>query len=111
LSSSSSPVVQLPRGATNVDVLRLLGSESMRSKRLIRLSDAEGLYGGWVLKDDPEFARQATAFKTMESFFLLGGDWCCSSRRANDGRLYPVDPPQLPKAGASSSWLARLSGD
>ena len=45
---------------------------------------------GWVSDYD-----QAIMFKHTESYFLLGGDWCCSSRVANEGRLYPVDPPPL----------------
>ena len=85
-----SALVELQRGSTNEDVLRVLGSGSMRQKRLLRLSDAEGIFSGW--RTQPQ---QAQAFNTMEGYFLLGGDWCCSSRRANDGRLYNVDPPRL----------------
>ena len=97
-------VVELRRGATDADVMRVLGSESMRRKRLLRLSDAEGVFsgwsaaagggggggGGWLMSPG-----RGDTFKTMESYYLFGGDWCCSSRRANEGRLYPVDPPRL----------------
>ena len=82
--------VVLRRGATNVDVLRTLGTPEMRSKRLLRLSDAEGVLGGWETD-----RAHGMVFQTLEQYFLLGGDWCCTSRRANDGRLYPVDPPRL----------------
>ena len=51
---------------------------------------AEGAFRGW--ESEP---AQALVFNTIERFFLLGGDWCCSSRERNEGRLYPVDPPKL----------------
>lgn len=95
--SNDDGVIELRRGATDADVMRLLGGSSMRQKRLLRLSDAEGIFsgftgagGGWMMAPG-----RGDTFKTMESFYLLGGDWCCSSRTANDGRLYPVDPPRL----------------
>ena len=80
----------LRRGASNVEVLRVLDAPAVRGVRLLRLSDAEGAFRGW--ETDP---TQALVFNTIERFFLLGGDWCCSSRVANEGRLYPVDPPPL----------------
>ena len=69
---------------------RGLDAPAVRGARLLRLSDAEGAFRGW--ESDP---TQALVFNTIERFFLLGGDWCCSSRVANEGRLYPVDPPPL----------------
>ena len=54
------------------------------------LDDAEGAFGGWATNLD-----EAYLFENLEKYFLLGGDWCCSSREANIGRLYPVDPPKL----------------
>ena len=82
--------LSLRRGATNREVLRLLDAPAVRSARLVTLDDAEGAFGGW----ESDF-EQAAGFANLESFFLLGGDWCCSSREANVGRLYPVDPPRL----------------
>ena len=80
----------LQRGATERDINRVLNSPALRDVRTIRLSDAEGLFSGWA--DD---AAQAEEFGLVEQYFLLGGDWCCTSRVNNEGRLYPVDPPRL----------------
>ena len=95
--AGNDAVVELRRGATDADVMRLLGSGAMRQKRLLRLSDAEGVFSGWTGAGGSWLGGggQGEAFKLMESYYLLGGDWCCSSRRANEGRLYPVDPPRL----------------
>ena len=78
-------------------MMRLLGGASMRQKRLLRLSDAEGIFSGWAGGGGGWMMAPGggDTFKTMESFYLFGGDWCCSSRTANEGRLYPVDPPRL----------------
>ena len=89
-SGASGNALALRRGASNVEVLRVLDAPAVRGARLLRLSDAEGAFRGW--ESDP---TQALVFNTIERFFLLGGDWCCSSRVANEGRLYPVDPPPL----------------
>ena len=78
----------LSRHATNVQAKAQLAS--VAHARVLRLSDAEGAFRGW--ESEP---TQALVFNTIERFFLLGGDWCCSSRVANEGRLYPVDPPPL----------------
>lgn len=95
--AGNDAVVELRRGATDADVMRLLGSGAMRQKRLLRLSDAEGVFSGWTGTRGSWLrgGGQGEAFKLMESYYLLGGDWCCSSRSANEGRLYPVDPPRL----------------
>ena len=90
----------LRRGASNEDVRRVLEAPGVREARLLRLSDAEGAFGGWVSQRE-----EGHAFNRMEQYFLLGGDWCCSSRRANDGRLYPVDPPVLPVAAARRAYF------
>ena len=81
-------------------MLRLLDAPAVRSARLVTFDDAEGAFGGW----ESDF-EQAAGFANLESFFLLGGDWCCSSREANVGRLYPVDPPRLP-VPARGSWVS-----
>ena len=80
----------LRRGALNDEVLRLLDAPAVRDARLLVLDDAEGAFGGWATNHD-----EAYLFENLEKYFLLGGDWCCSSREANIGRLYPVDPPKL----------------
>ena len=54
------------------------------------LDSAEGAFSGWSSNHE-----EATLFNALESYFLLGGDWCCSSRERNEGRLYAVDPPKL----------------
>ena len=89
-ASSSSTGLLLFRGSTNSDVVKVLDAPNVRDKRLITLSDAEGVFSGWT-----SMRTQANMFNRLEQYFLLGGDWCCSSRRANDGRLYPYDPPVL----------------
>ena len=83
------------------EVLRLLGTTaSMRNTKLIRLTDAEGAFNGW--SSNPS---QGVMFNHLEMYFMLGGDWCCTSRRANDGRLYPIDPPRLKAAAGSGRWM------
>ena len=91
--------LRLPRGASNLDVLRMLGSEEARRTRILRLSDAEGAFGGW----DSNW-EEGYLFKSLEKWFLLGGDWCCSSREANVGRLYPLDPPGLRMPARGGKW-------
>jgi len=83
-------VVELPRGATDERLLSSLGTPEMRRTRLLRLSDAEGLFGGWHAQLD-----KGALFNQLEGWFLLGGDFCCTSRHDNEGRLYPNDPPRL----------------
>ena len=85
-----SPVLALRRGATNEDVLRLLDAPAVRDVPLVTLDGAEGAFSGWTSNHD-----EALLFNAIEAHFLLGGDWCCSSRERNEGRLYPVDPPKL----------------
>jgi hypothetical protein len=80
----------LRRGATNEDVLRLLDAPAVREARLVTLDDAEGAFRGWTSD-----YGQAVLFNALEQYFVLGGDWCCSSRERNEGRLYQVDPPKL----------------
>ena len=87
---ASGEVVTLPRAADDAEVVRRLDTPSMRRVRLMRLSDAEGAFRGWSSR-----RAQGQMFNLLESYFMLGGDWCCTSRTANDGRLYPVDPPRL----------------
>jgi len=50
--------------------------------------------GGQPMDEDDE-PLEAQMFQTMVQYFILGGDWCCTSRRENDGRVYPLDPPTL----------------
>ena len=65
--------VRLPRGATNVGVQSALAP--WRNARVLRLSDAEGIFAGW--ESDKQ---QATLFTTMMEYYLYRGAWCCSSR-------------------------------
>ena len=88
----------LRRGASKQEVVRLLGAPPLYEARVLHLSDAEGAFGGWERDDDP---LEAQMFSTMEKYFLLGGDWCCTSRHANDGRVYPLDPPPLRMPGGT----------
>ena len=93
--------VVLKRASDDAEVLRLLGTTaSMRNTKLIRLTDAEGAFNGW--SSNPS---QGVMFNHLEMYFMLGGDWCCTSRRANDGRLYPIDPPRLKAAAGSGRWM------
>ena len=85
--TAASSELHLAYGASNVEVLRVLGSQTAR---VLRLTDAEGAFDGWDSNHDEGYL-----FNKLEQFFLLGGDWCCSSREANQGRLYPLDPPKL----------------
>ena len=80
----------LPKGATNVAVLRAL--ESFREARVLRLSDAQGAFSGWESNH-----LQARLFQTMMEYYLLRGAWCCSSRGHGneDGRVYTATPPPL----------------
>jgi hypothetical protein len=89
-ASTGSRALVLRRGATNEDVLRLLDAPAVRDAALVTLDSAEGAFSGWSSNHE-----QAMLFNALESYFLLGGDWCCSSRDRNEGRLYAVDPPKL----------------
>ena len=57
--------------------------------RVLRLSDAEGAFGGWETEK-----QQARLFTTMMEYYLHRGAWCCSSRNNGneDGRVYTKDP-------------------
>ena len=90
MAARGSPALALRRGATNEDVLRLLDAPAVRDAPLVTLDSAEGAFSGWSSNHE-----EAMLFNALESYFLLGGDWCCSSRQRNEGRLYPVDPPKL----------------
>jgi hypothetical protein len=86
--------VTMQKGATNEEVKALLGggSEAARS-RVLRLSDAEGAFGGWVSD-----ATEAKLFSTMMDYYVHRGAWCCSSRnqaQQDDGRVYVRPPPEL----------------
>ena len=83
-------VAQLPRGATNVGVKSAL--ERWRDARVLRLSDAEGIFAGWESNK-----MEATLFTTMMEYYLYRGAWCCSSRGNGneDGRVYTQTPPPL----------------
>ena len=85
----------LPRAATNLDLQRDLHQH--REARLLRLSDAEGAFGGWETDK-----QQATLFSTMMEYYLHRGAWCCSSRNNGneDGRVYTKNPPpfKIPRA-------------
>ena len=80
---------RLPKGATNVVVQRELAKHT--DARVLRLSDAEGAFGGWETEK-----QQARLFTTMMEYYLHRGAWCCSSRNNGneDGRVYTKDPPR-----------------
>ena len=82
--------VALARGSSDVQILEIMGSPAMRRTRLLRLSDTEGLLKRWEAQ-----VETGRLFNQLETYFMLGGDFCCTSRRANEGRLYPADPPKL----------------
>ena len=85
---------RLPKGATNVVVQRQLAMH--RDTRVLRLSNAEGAFGGWETD-----TQQAKLFTTMMQYYLHRGAWCCSSRLNGneDGRVYTKEPPayQMPR--------------
>ena len=87
--------VTLSRHATNEQLKRQLAG--VESARVLRLSDAEGAFGGWETDK-----QQATLFSTMMEYYLHRGAWCCSSRNNGneDGRVYTKNPPpfKIPRA-------------
>ena len=90
-SGDSSDGARLARGATNVDVKAQLAS--FERARVLRLSDAEGVFSGWVSD-----SLEARLFSTMMDYYVNRGAWCCSSRnqaRQDDGRVYVKPPPLL----------------
>ena len=97
---SSDGAVTLPRKATNVEVLARLQTPAMREARVLRLSDAQNAFGGWV--DNPD---ESLLFNTMMEYYLYRGAWCCTSRfidgNADNGRVYLKTPPALsrPRGG------------
>ena len=91
--AATAAALRLRRGASDEEVRLALDGPDTRRVRTLHLSDAEGAFAGWV--GPASASSQGELFALMERYFLLGGDWCCTSRRANEGRLYPVDPPRL----------------
>ena len=73
---------------------------AMREARVLRLSDAQNAFGGWV--DNPD---ESLLFNTMMEYYLYRGAWCCTSRfidgNADNGRVYLKTPPALsrPRGG------------
>ena len=66
---------------------------SVEGARVLRLSDAEGVFGGWTSNRD-----QSRLFHTLMDYYVHRGAWCCSSRnqaRQDDGRVYVRPPPPL----------------
>ena len=91
----------LPKRATNEQVIDTLQSvSSLREARVLRLSEAEGAFGGWVSNPD-----ESLLFNTMMDYYLYRGAWCCTSRyidnNADNGRVYLKQPPPLqrPRGG------------
>ena len=86
--------VVLPPKATNEDVLERLRTPQLQQARVLRLSDAEGAFGGWVSNAD-----ESLLFNTMMDYYLYRGAWCCTSRfignNADNGRVYLKGPPPL----------------
>ena len=81
----------LRKGSTNLAVKAQL--KPLEDARVIRLSDAEGAFGGW--ESD---AQEARLFMTMMDYYVHRGAWCCSSRnqaQQDDGRVYVTPPPGL----------------
>ncbi len=81
----------LPRGVTNERARQLLGPWDSAS--VLRLSDAEGVFGGWVSE-----RLEATLFNTMMDYYVYRGAWCCTSRNTanqDEGRVYLTPPPPL----------------
>ena len=86
----------LSRGVTNVQLLERLAP--WKDARVLQLTDAEGLFGGW--SSDP---NQAMLFMTMMEYYVYRGAWCCTSRfinnDADNGRVYLKPPPPLRRPG------------
>ena len=64
-----------------------------KEARVLRLSDAEGVFGGWTSHKD-----ECRLFHTLMDYYVHRGAWCCSSRnqaRQDDGRVYVRPPPGL----------------
>jgi hypothetical protein len=81
----------LRRGAANDEVHASLAS--LKEARVLRLSDAEGVFGGWTSHKD-----ECRLFHTLMDYYVHRGAWCCSSRnqaRQDDGRVYVRPPPGL----------------
>lgn len=83
--------IVLRKGSTNVAVKAQL--QSLEGARVIRLSDAEGVFSGWESE-----RNEALHFNTMMDYYVHRGAWCCSSRnqaQQDDGRVYVTPPPRL----------------
>ena len=93
-------VPSLPRKATNVEVLARLQTPAMREARVLRLSDAQNAFGGWV--DNPD---AVAPIQHHDGVLPHRCAWCCTSRfidgNADNGRVYLKTPPALsrPRGG------------
>ena len=86
---------RLPRKATNLEIKSQLAG--VMGARVLRLSDAEGAFGGWVGGATSD-KNEARLFQTLMDYYVHRGAWCCSSRnqaRQDDGRVYVTQPPAL----------------
>ena len=92
-AAAAAAGVARSRGATNVCVHVGQQLAAVESARVLRLSDAEGAFSGWVSE-----AREARQFVTLTEYYVHRGAWCCSSRnqaQQDDGRVYVRRPPEL----------------
>ena len=96
-AAPSAAATVLPRGASARQVRDVLAGGALREVRVLKLLDAEGAFSGWDVEK-----HEWQAFNLLEKYYLLGGDFCCTSREANEGRLYPQDPPRLRGPGGTS---------
>ena len=95
-AAAAAPAHALTRGATNVEVKAQLAA--LRDARVLRLSDAEGVFGGWARGGEGGDRDECRLFSTLMDYYVHRGAWCCSSRnqaQQDDGRVYVRQPPAL----------------
>ena len=93
-AAAAAPAHVLVRGATNVEVKAQLAA--LRDARVLKLSDAEGVFGGWARGGEAGDRDECRLFSTLMDYYVHRGAWCCSSRnqaQQDDGRVYVRHPP------------------
>ena len=102
--AGSSPVVSIPRGATDVEVRSAIGKGStLDQTSVVYLDDAEDVFGGFEDSAAGDYIEGLLRAK------VLYGSWCCSRTNFHHpgATAFFDSPPRLP--AAASATRARIA--